>query len=197
MNPIKKILAFVKKRICWRSYIKNLFRKNGSQIKKTDELLNPQFVNVGRNTLIFEHSRIMCYKKYCNKEYAPSLVFGNNVIVGPHFTAVISDRCSIGDNTMIAHNVSIITSNHGTDISSDKCFREQDLQTKEIFIGNNCWVGCNVVFLPGSRVGDNCVVAAGAIVNKQFPDNSLIGGVPAKVLKRFNTDKKEWENQLN
>ena len=57
------------------------------------------------------------------------------------------------------------------------------MNSKGIILGNNIWVGARVTFLDGCEVGDNCVVAAGAVVNGIFPANSVIGGVPAKVLK--------------
>ena len=62
--------------------------------------------------------------------------------------------------------------------------REQGVVQKGIVIGNNCWIGSGVVFLDGSRVGDGCVVAANAVVSGKFPENTVIGGVPAKVIKK-------------
>ena len=50
-------------------------------------------------------------------------------------------------------------------------------------MGNNCWIGAGAVFLDGAELGDGCVVAANAVVTKQFPANSIVGGVPAKVLR--------------
>lgn len=52
-----------------------------------------------------------------------------------------------------------------------------------ISIGSNCFIGNRAMFLPGSSIGNNCIVAAGAVVTKQFPDNSVIGGVPAKIIE--------------
>lgn len=61
--------------------------------------------------------------------------------------------------------------------------REQGVNSKGITIGNNVWVGAKVTFLDGAFLGNNCVVAAGAVVKGVFPDNVIIGGVPAKILK--------------
>ena len=66
---------------------------------------------------------------------------------------------------------------------STKLIREQGVTSKGIKIGNNIWVGAKVTFLDGCSVGNNSVVAAGAVVNGIYPENSIIGGVPAKVLK--------------
>jgi maltose O-acetyltransferase len=59
---------------------------------------------------------------------------------------------------------------------------------KPVNIGNDVWIGGNVVILPGVTIGNNCVVAAGAVVTKDVPDNSLVAGVPAKVIKTLPND---------
>lgn len=62
--------------------------------------------------------------------------------------------------------------------------------SEPIIIGNHCWIGTNAIILPGTKLGNNCVVAAGSVVNKEFPDNCLIGGVPARIIKT----NIEWGN---
>lgn len=87
---------------------------------------------------------------------------------------------SIGDNTIFAAGVKIISANHDTE-NLNKWEEE-----KPIVIGKNCWIGANAVILPGVELGDNVIVGAGAIVTKSFSSNFIIGGIPAKVLKREN-----------
>lgn len=124
--------------------------------------------------------------------YNPSLIIKEGVIIGYNFTALIADKCEIGKNTIIAHNVSIITENHGTDIENIVPLHAQPLNSAPVSIGDNCWVGCNVVFLPGSSIGNNCIVGANAVVGKDFPDNTIIGGIPARVLKNYDFEKHLW-----
>ena len=86
----------------------------------------------------------------------------------------------LGRGSFIGPNVGIITSNH----------RSDDLDSHEagqdVVIGERCWIGMNAVVLPGVQLGPSTVVAAGAVVTKSFPEgHAMIGGVPAKVLKRF------------
>jgi maltose O-acetyltransferase len=59
---------------------------------------------------------------------------------------------------------------------------------KPVHIGNDVWIGGNVTILPGVTIGNNVVVAAGAVINKDVPDNTLVGGVPAKVIKVIEDD---------
>lgn len=83
----------------------------------------------------------------------------------------------IGRGTIVAPNVCIITRNHN--------FKDFDKyeESKPVEIGRNCWIAANAVILPGVTIGDNVIVAAGAIVTKSFGDSCVIGGNPAKVIK--------------
>lgn len=83
----------------------------------------------------------------------------------------------IGDHTIFAPGVKLISANHDSD----------NLQSHEksqpIRIGKNCWIGANAVILPGVQLGDNVIVAAGAVVTKSFSNNCIVAGVPAKEIK--------------
>jgi len=80
----------------------------------------------------------------------------------------------IGDDTIFAHGVKIISANHDFgDFSRTK-------KTTPIVIGRHCWIGANAVILPGVTLGDNVVVGAGAVVTKSVPSNTIVAGVPAR-----------------
>ncbi|MBL0095879.1 MAG: hypothetical protein IPP46_04855 [Bacteroidetes bacterium] len=64
-------------------------------------------------------------------------------------------------------------------------------ERKGIHIGKNCWIGAKVTILDGVQIGANSIIAAGAVVTKSMPDNAVIGGVPAKVIRLRNQDSKE------
>lgn len=88
---------------------------------------------------------------------------------------------TLGDNVYITDGVKFITHDGGTLL-----FREQvpDLEiTKPIVVGNNVYIGNNVIILPGVTLGNNVVIGAGAVVSRNIPDNSVAVGVPAKVIK--------------
>jgi acetyltransferase-like isoleucine patch superfamily enzyme len=86
----------------------------------------------------------------------------------------------LGDNTFIGKNVGILTINHD--------LLDRDLPTNEgpTIIGRNCWLGMNSVILPGTRLGDNTSVAAGAVVQGRFPPNVVLAGAPARIVKVVN-----------
>lgn len=85
----------------------------------------------------------------------------------------------IGPNTIIASGTKIISANHN--INNYK----EHIKVTPITIGKNCWIACNVVILPGIEIGDNVVIGAGAIVNKNVNSNSIVAGVPAKPINHI------------
>jgi acetyltransferase-like isoleucine patch superfamily enzyme len=89
---------------------------------------------------------------------------------------------SIGDDCIIGQYFSCHPENHRCEDTS-RPIRLQGVRREGIRIGRNCWIGSKVTILDGVVVGDGCVIAAGAVVTKSFPDNSVIGGVPARLLK--------------
>ncbi|WP_306796757.1 acyltransferase [Rhodopirellula halodulae] len=84
----------------------------------------------------------------------------------------------IGDGTIFAPNVVIVSANHVIGAT------HQWTMQPPISIGKRCWIGANAVVLPGVCLGDNVVVGAGAVVTRSFPENSVVAGVPAKLVSR-------------
>ena len=85
----------------------------------------------------------------------------------------------IGDYTMLAPGVKIISSNHSLEDFS------KQVKTSPIKIGKYCWIASNVTILPGVQLGDRTIVAAGSVVTKSFEGDMIIAGVPAKVLRKL------------
>lgn len=114
--------------------------------------------------------------------------YGCNIHVGEDFYAnfgcVILDVCEvrIGKNCMLAPQVGIYTATHPLDPTERNSGKELG---KPVTIGDNCWIGGHAVINPGVTLGDNVVVASGAVVTKSFGDNVVIGGNPAKVIKEI------------
>lgn len=116
---------------------------------------------------------------------------GGSIIIGNHFFAnygcffnANEENIEIGNDCLFGPDVLIINSNHDT--CPGFLVREQANISKKIIVGNNVWIGAKSVILPGVSIGDNAVVAAGSIVNKNVEANALVGGVPAKFIKYIN-----------
>jgi acetyltransferase-like isoleucine patch superfamily enzyme len=117
-------------------------------------------------------------------KYGKGLKMGNNSAIGDYTHFGAAGGVEIGNDVIMGSYISFHSENHNfTDKS--KLIRNQGVTSKGIKLGNNIWVGAKVTFLDGCVVGNNSVVAAGAVVNGIFSDNVVIGGVPAKVLKNI------------
>ena len=116
---------------------------------------------------------------------------GLNIHVGDEFLAnynvTILDisPVTMGDNVWIAPNTLITTINHPI---SPKGRRQHLGISKPVKIGNDVWIGGNATILPGVTIGNNVIVAAGAVVTHDVPDNVIVGGVPAKVIREIEND---------
>ena len=121
-------------------------------------------------------------KIYIDKVGAKIKIGNNTRIHGSCLHAY--ESIEIGDNCLIAANCQIFDgSGHNTYLDDPSKRLETSGAVKPITIGNNCWIGTSAIILPGTVLGENCVVAAGSIVSGVFKDNSLIGGNPAKLIK--------------
>lgn len=87
---------------------------------------------------------------------------------------------TIGEGSLLGHNVVLATLNHEMDPEHRK-----DMHPAPIAIGKHVWIGANVTVCPGVTIGDGAVVAAGAVVTKDVPENTVVGGVPAKTIKQI------------
>ena len=112
--------------------------------------------------------------------------YGYNIRVGKNFYAnfnlVILDEAPVtfGDNVFVAPNCGFYTAGHPIDAKE----RNRGLEyARPIMVGNNVWIGAGVSVLPGVTIGDNCVIGAGSVVNRDIPSNTLAAGNPCKVIK--------------
>ncbi|MBO0330933.1 acyltransferase [[Muricauda] lutisoli] len=139
-------------------------------------------IKFGNTVKIGAYSRISVTSHL--SKLGEGLSIGSNSAIGEYSYFGCAGGLEIGDNVIMGQYISFHTENHNFS-NRDKLIREQGVTSKGIIIGNNIWVGAKVTFLDGSQVGDNSVVAAGAVVKDEFPPNVVIGGVPAKIIKEL------------
>lgn len=143
----------------------------------TEGIIFGNGVSVGRGTSIECSGSI--------KRIGKGLKVGNNVGLGEMCHYGCAGGIEIGDNTIVGIYVTMHSENHNfSDLNIP--IRLQGVNHKGIKIGSDCWIGAKATILDGSIIGNGCVVAAGAVVTGQFPDNCVIGGVPAKIIKYRN-----------
>ncbi len=110
------------------------------------------------------------------------LKIGNNSSIGPYSYIGCSGYIEIGDNVMMSPRVSIYAENHLFD-HPDLSIKEQGVKREFVKIEDDCWIAANTIILAGVTIGRGSVIAAGSVVTKDIPPYSVVGGVPAKVIK--------------
>lgn len=117
------------------------------------------------------------------------VVIGDRTRIG--LGCVLIGPVKIGNDIMFAQNIVVSGLNHGyKDITLSPS--KQPVETKQIIIEDDVWIGANCVITAGVTIGKHCVIAAGSVVTKSVPAFSVAGGNPAKVLKVYNPEKNEW-----
>lgn len=134
----------------------------------------------GNNVSIGKNTTIECSGSL--KSIGKGLSIGNNVGLGTHGFWGCAGGIEIGDNTIFGNYVSLHSENHNFS-QKDVPIRLQGVTRKGIKIGSDCWIGAKATILDGTDLGDGCIVAAGAVVRGIIPPYSIIGGIPAKIIK--------------
>ncbi len=123
------------------------------------------------------------------QEIGKGITIGDNVGLGTHGFYGGAGGLEIGNDTIFGNYVSVHPENHNYS-KKDVPIRLQGVNHRGIVIGDNCWIGAKVTILDGTVIGSGCIVAAGAVVRGIFPNNVIIGGIPAKIIKeRFPSEK--------
>lgn len=151
-------------------YDYNLLRP--TQVEQKQQLLKKMFFEIGDGCTIETplHANWGCHNVH----------FGKGIYCNSHLTLVDDGHIYIGDHTMIAPNVVIATAGHPI----LPILREHNyVYCQDVHIGNNVWLGANVTVLPGVTIGDNTVIGAGSVVDKDIPCNVVAYGVPCKIIR--------------
>ena len=114
----------------------------------------------------------------CQIDFPKQLTVGRHVFINHSFTAMSIGGVTLEDNVQIGPHVTIVTDNHDFD-------NRYVLKCRGVRVCKNAWIGANVTIMPGVTVGENAVIAGGAVVTKDVPANTIVGGNPAKVIKEL------------
>lgn len=113
--------------------------------------------------------------------FGPLLEIGDNSGVG--IDSEVYGPVRIGKYVMMGPEVVIYTSGHRHDRTDITMIEQGDDEVKPVVIGNDVWIGRRVMIMPGVKIGDGCIIGAGAVVTKDIPPYSIAAGVPAKIVK--------------
>lgn len=168
--------------------ITKIFFNPARLVRLPIDLRNYRFISFGKNFTTGRNNRFECYK-IGNK--TPKLVFDSNVQINDKCHIACVESIYIGKNVLIASNVFITDHDHGNltkSVDFQIPWKYQKQFSKKVIIKNNVWIGENVCILKGVTIGSNTVVAAGSIVTKNIPENSVVAGNPGRVIKILNKD---------
>ena len=150
-------------------------RGNHSKIYRSVRMDTPPYrrFSLGRGSVVESYS--------CINNAVGDVLIGDHTRIGIHNTII--GPVVIGSHVNLAQGVTVTALNHNYE-DATKRIDEQGVSTKPVVIADDVWIGTNAVVLPGVTIGRHCVVAAGAVVTKDVPDNTIVGGVPARVIKK-------------
>lgn len=191
-----------------RASFKRLFFKRSKGIfmliGKHSVIRQPHYLSVGKEFIVEDFCEINCLSQkgivfgdrvsigryalirstnfYGSGEMGEGLIVGNNSNIGSYAYIGCSGFVEIGNNVMISPRVSIYSENHVFS-DNDIPMKEQGVHREFVKIEDDCWIAANSIILSGVTIGKGSVVSAGSVVTKDVPQYSVVGGVPAKVIK--------------
>ena len=179
LRTMKRVFVHYSSTIKCRSRIysmQNLSIDRGCYI----DALSSEGISFGYNVSIGKYTTIECTGTL--KSLGKGLKVGSRVGLGTHGFFGCAGGIEIGDDTIFGNYVSLHSENHNFQ-DRNIPIRLQGVKRKGIIIGKDCWIGAKVTILDGTVIGDGCIVAAGAVVRGYIPPYSIVGGIPAKVIK--------------
>lgn len=168
--------------------LKRKLNKVGSnfQVLSGYSFLSPQYMEIGNNFSAGERFRIEAWDKYGTQSFTPQITIGDNVIFNTDIHIGCINKIEIGENCLFASRIYITDHHHGEPAAAmlQLAPKDRPLITKgPVIIEKNVWVGEGVAIMPNVRIGENSIIATNAVVTKDVPQNCVVAGVPAKVIK--------------
>ncbi len=188
-NKISNLYFRLVTQIAYRPFFKSMGR--ASVIRKPILISGAKYMSIGDAVTIRDHARLEVIKTSSTR--TPSLTIGQGTNIEQNVHIVCGNRIAIGANVSITANCAIVDVTHPyDDIEGGKVGSRVLDADSFVEIGDNTMLGIGVVVLPNVRIGKHCVIGANSVVSRDIPDYSIAAGSPAKVIKRYDANTKEW-----
>lgn len=184
LNKIRRTLWY----ILYKPQFQQLYI---SSYIKRPILISPKYISLGKNVHVRDNARIEAICKYNEINFIPHIDIKDNVSIEQNCHITCGNHIEIGKNTSIAANVTITDIEHPyTNITTP--IERQDIQIGEVIIDCNSKIYNNTVILPNVHIGKHCVIGANSVVTKDIPDYSVAVGAPARIIKKYDPQRKKW-----
>ena len=152
-----------------------------------------EYIRIGKDSNFGEGCELIAYGSESKENEQPLLNIGNHVRVTARCRITCAGHITIEDDVLMAPDVFITDHNHGMDPNYPGGYSIQPLIVRDVKIGEGVWLGQRVCVLPGVTIGEHSIIGANSVVTHDVPAYSIAAGAPAKVIKRWNTERSTWE----
>lgn len=178
---------------CYHTRNLNRLIDGNSTIDHTVRVLGSDYITIGKNTSFGNYALIEAVpiNNFVTNEMqkkSPELTIGDNCFIGEYSHISASNKITIGNGLLTGRFVLIIDNNHGYTNGTQKHLQpsHRDVTSNgPIIIGNNVWIAEKACIMGGVTIGDGAIIAANSVVTHDVPPFSVVGGIPAKVIKQF------------
>ena len=164
-----------------------------SHMGKPLRLVKPKYISVGKNVTILPLARMECVRHWNEIPLNGEIIIGSGTSIEQGCHIIAANRLEIGKNVTISSFVYIADCEHSiSDMTGDIISNPLDISTTKI--GDGAFIGIGARIMPGVTIGEHAIIGANAVVTKDVPPYHMVVGVPAKTIKIYDLEKKEWNN---
>ncbi|MBL0161931.1 MAG: hypothetical protein IPP47_33480 [Bryobacterales bacterium] len=164
----------------------------GSILSRPNCVQGARHVRIGARTRIGAGAYIAAITSHAGESFDPCVRIGDDIYIGSHFHLASVSKVEIGDGCVLSDYVYMADVAHGLDPAAGPIMAQPLVRAGDIVIGRSSFVGYRASILPGVTLGQHCVVGAGSVVTKSFPDYSMVASNPARLIKRYDPAARTW-----
>jgi acetyltransferase-like isoleucine patch superfamily enzyme len=154
---------------------------------------NPGFIKIGKNSKLLHNTDIHAIRNYY-AEYKPSIEIGEGTQIGPYNSIASINKILIGNNVLFGPHIHITDHSHAYQDITKPIMHQPAFSKGPIIIEDDCWLGFGCHILSGVSIGKHTVIGANSVVTNDIPSFSVAVGIPAKIIKTFDFETREWKS---
>jgi acetyltransferase-like isoleucine patch superfamily enzyme len=167
-------------------------RGRDARISRPRMIRGADRIHIGESSFIHKNSQLQAIERVGEQNFQPRIMIGSHVYIGQNVFIACINEITIEDRCVLSDDIYISDSSHGLDPVKGPIMEQSWESRGPIKIGFSTFIGFRAIIMPGVVLGRHCVVGAGAVVTRSFPEYSMVGGAPARLLKTFSQTQKRW-----